>query len=173
MISQTPDEPNRHSLAGLALPPLHPESLVGASEDRLEGLANGIKGKYFEVLVEGRLNNDESLGELILGPGQVARIAESPTQEGWDLEILNTNDGSVVEVLQLKATTSMSYVKRALTDVVAFNCWTFTLFDHWLIHTQQKIGRHSPNWPDATNIGESKKSLTSLRSQLMSPLIQY
>ena len=97
-------------------PNVNPESLVGASQDRLEGLANGIKGKYFEVLVEDRLNNGESLGELSLGPGQVARVAESPTQEGWDLEIVNTDDGSVVEALQLKATTSMSYVKRALTD---------------------------------------------------------
>ena len=100
----------------LQYPNVDPESLVGAPEDRLEGLQNGIKGKYFEVLVEDRLNNGESLGELTLGPGQVARIAESPTQEGWDLEIVNTEDGSVVEVLQLKATTSMSYVKRALTD---------------------------------------------------------
>jgi len=100
----------------LQYPNVAPESLVGASEDRLERLANGIKGKYFEVLVEDRLNNGESLGELTLGPGQVARIAESPTQEGWDLEIVNTDDGSVVEALQLKATTSMSYVRRALTD---------------------------------------------------------
>ena len=100
----------------LQYPNVDPESLVGGSEDRLEGLANGIKGKYFEVLVEYRLNNGESLGELTLGPGQLARIAESPTQEGWDLEIVNTDDGSVVEVLQLKATTYMSYVKRALTD---------------------------------------------------------
>ena len=99
----------------LQYPKVDPESLVGASEDRLRGLANGIKGKYFEVLVEHRLNNGKSVGELTLGPGQVARIAESPTQEGWDLEIVNTDDGTVVEALQLKATTSMSYVKSALT----------------------------------------------------------
>ena len=90
------------------------DSLVGASEERLNGLANGIKGKLFELLVRDRLNNGESLGELRLGPGQVARLAESPTQEGWDLEIVNLQDGSLVEQLQLKATTSMSYVKTAL-----------------------------------------------------------
>ena len=100
----------------LQYPNVAPESLVDSSDDRLEGLANGIKGKYFEVLVEDRLNNGESLGELTLGPGQVARLAESPTQEDWDLEIVSTDDGSVVEALQLKATTSMSYVSRALTD---------------------------------------------------------
>ena len=100
----------------LQYPHVAPESLVDYSDVRLPGLANGIKGKYFEVLVEDRLNNGESLGELTLGPGQVARIAESPTQEIWDLEIVNTDDGTVVEALQLKATTSMSYLRRALTD---------------------------------------------------------
>ncbi|MCH7842515.1 MAG: hypothetical protein IID01_07080 [Chloroflexi bacterium] len=98
----------------LQYPNVNLDSLVGASEERLAGLANGIKGKYFEVLVRDRLNNGESLGELRLGPGQVARLAESPTQEGWDLEIVNVEDGSLVEQLQLKATTSMSYVKTAL-----------------------------------------------------------
>ena len=98
----------------LQYPKVDLDSLVGASEGRLDGLAKGIKGKYFEVLVRDRLNNGETLGELRLGPGQLARLAESPTQEGWDLEIVNAKDGSLVEQLQLKATTSMSYVKSAL-----------------------------------------------------------
>jgi len=80
----------------------------------LSGLANGIKGKYFEVLVRDRLNSGESLGELRLGPGQIASLAESPTQEGWDLQIRNVEDGSLVEQIQLKASTSMSYIKTAL-----------------------------------------------------------
>jgi len=80
----------------------------------LEGLANGIKGKYFEVLVEKRLNNGESVGELHLLPGQVARLADSPTQSGFDLRILNVDDESVIEDIQLKATASLSYVKSAL-----------------------------------------------------------
>ena len=98
----------------LQYPNVDQESLVGASEERLNGLANGIKGKFFEVLVRDRLNDDESLGELRLGPGQVARLADNPTQEGWDLEIVNVEDGSLVEQIQLKATTSMSYIKSAL-----------------------------------------------------------
>ena len=87
----------------LQYPNVDQESLVGASEERLNGLANGIKGKFFEVLVRDRLNDDESLGELRLGPGQVARLADDPTQEGWDLEIVNVEDGSLVEQIQLKA----------------------------------------------------------------------
>ena len=72
-----------------------------------------IKGKYFEVLVRDRLNAGEHLGELQLEPGQVAKLAGSPTQPGWDLSIENA-DGSLAEEIQLKATESMSYVKKAL-----------------------------------------------------------
>jgi hypothetical protein len=86
------------------------------SLERLEGLANGIKGKYFELLVADHLNRGESLGELTLGPGQIAQIADSPTQAGWDVQIVNEDDGSVIEELQLKATDSMSYIKSALTE---------------------------------------------------------
>lgn len=89
------------------------ESLVGASDERLGGLANGVKGKYFEMLVCARLNAGERLGELQLQPGQTAHLAESSTQSGWDLRIENL-DGSSDELLQLKATESMGYVKEAL-----------------------------------------------------------
>ena len=98
----------------LQYPNVDQDGLVGSSEERLSGLANGIKGKYFEVLVRDRLNDGESLGELRLGAGQVARLAESPTQDGWDLGIVNVEDGSIVEQIQLKATTSMSYIKSTL-----------------------------------------------------------
>ena len=97
----------------LQYPNVDLESLVGSSEERLDGLANGVKGKYFEVLVRDRLNAGERLGELQLEPGQVAKVAESPTQPGWDLGIENA-DGSVAEQIQFKATESMSYVKDAL-----------------------------------------------------------
>ena len=91
------------------------ESLIGASDDRLDGLANGVKGKYFEMLVRDRLNAGERLGELQLQPGQTARLAESSIQPGWDLRIEN-EDGTIDELLQLKATDSMSYVKKALVE---------------------------------------------------------
>ena len=89
------------------------ESLVGRSSESLDGFVNGVKGKYFEVLVEERLNAGETVGELQLEPGQVARLAESPTQRGWDLEIVDRN-GETVEEIQLKATEDLSYVKGAL-----------------------------------------------------------
>ena len=88
-------------------------SLRGASEERLDGLAQGVKGKYFEVLVRDRLNAGERVGELQMELGQKAVLAESPTQRGWDLRVEN-EDGTTDELLQLKATESMSYVKDAL-----------------------------------------------------------
>ena len=94
-------------------PRLDIESLRDASEQRLTGLAQGVKGKYFEVLVRDRLNDGESVGGLSLGPRHMGRLAESPNQPGWDLEIVD-QDGERVEALQLKATDSMSYVKTAL-----------------------------------------------------------
>ena len=100
---------------GMQYPNVPIESLRGASKQRLTGLAQGVKGKYFEVLAKDRLNDGESVGELSLEPGQVARLAESPTQQGWDVEIVN-QDGTLDEALQLKATESMSYVKTALDE---------------------------------------------------------
>ncbi len=112
-------EPDANPLFREALSRQYPnvdvETLDGASEGRLMGLANGVKGKYFEMLVRDRLNAGERVGELQLQPGQIARLAESPTQPGWDLRIEN-EDGTIDEFLQLKATDSMSYVKNALVE---------------------------------------------------------
>ena len=97
----------------LQYPNVDPASLVGRSLESFEGFVNGVKGKYFEVLVAERLNAGDTVGELQLEPGQVARLAESSTQRGWDLEIVDRN-AETVEQIQLKATESMSYVKEAL-----------------------------------------------------------
>lgn len=94
-------------------PDVDPSVLVGMKAEHLTGFINGVKGKYFEVLVEQRLNAGETLGDLRLGPGQVARLAMSPFQAGWDLEILGES-GRTVEQIQLKATESIAYVKEAL-----------------------------------------------------------
>jgi hypothetical protein len=88
------------------------ESLIGSSQERLNGLAKGVKGKYLELIMVDRLNKGESIGELMLGPGQVARLAESSTQRRFDFEIVNTADVSVVEQIQVKATNYASYIRR-------------------------------------------------------------
>ncbi len=91
------------------------DSLRGATEERLEGLARGVKGKYFEVLVRNKLKAGESVGGIQLESGQTVKLASSPTQPGWDIRI-EDNNGEIVKPLQLKATESMSYVKKALNE---------------------------------------------------------
>ena len=92
-----------------------PAVLQQLSSDKVMDYLNGVKGKYFEVLVRNRLNDGKQLGDI--GPlfdGQEAVLAESATQPGWDLQIIDNSDGSLVEELQLKATSSLAYVKEAL-----------------------------------------------------------
>ena len=112
-------EPDDHSQVWRAFSSQYPnvdrESLRGASEERLQGIANGIKGKLFEIKVVDRLNNGESVGELALGRGQFARPATSPTQEGWDVKFENA-DGSVAEQLQLKTSKTPSYIRSAFDE---------------------------------------------------------
>jgi len=100
-------------------PRVDPATLADRSAEQIQGYVNNTKGVYFEMLVAKRLNDGETVGELQLEPGQVARLADSPNQSGWDLEIVDRN-GESVEQIQLKATESMSYVKDALeryTDI--------------------------------------------------------
>lgn len=108
-------DPSFEEAFTLQYPNVDIESLSTATEERLNGLANGVKGKYFEIRVRDRLNAGERVGELELQPGQTARLAESSTQSGWDLRI-EGEDGSTDELLQIKATESLGYVKRALVE---------------------------------------------------------
>jgi hypothetical protein len=97
----------------LAYPHVAIESLAGRSPAELGGIISGWKGKLFEVEVERRLNAGEWVGDLHIEPDQVAVLADSPIQPGWDMQILNP-DGSLVDSIQLKATESVGYVHEAL-----------------------------------------------------------
>lgn len=97
----------------LAYPNVDFSSLASRSPEEIEGFLTAWKGKYFEVLVRDELNAGEWVGDIHLEPGRVAQLAESATEPGWDLQILNS-DGTVASELQLKATESLSYVKGAL-----------------------------------------------------------
>lgn len=81
--------------------------------DERMGAINAAKGKYFEHLVVDRLNAGGQVGDVILAPGQQAVIAESMSQPGWDVQIVD-DDGSVVQYLQMKATDSGAYIRQAL-----------------------------------------------------------
>lgn len=75
---------------------------------RLGGLVSGVKGKLFELRYLDDLNNG------LLPEGYHAELAASATQPGWDIAIYADGDGSMVDALQLKATSSVAYVQHAL-----------------------------------------------------------
>ena len=74
-------------------------------ESRL-GFISAIKGKLFEVKYLDHLNNN-------LEAGYKAELAEVPTQAGWDIKVSGP-DNEISELLQLKASTSLDYVKTAI-----------------------------------------------------------
>lgn len=77
------------------------------------GLVNTVKGKYFELLVAEKLNAGEQVGDFILPDGYHAKLAESLTQPGWDLLVLDAHD-RVSTYLQLKASESIGYIQDAM-----------------------------------------------------------
>lgn len=94
-------------------PSLRETSWFSLDEVALQGAVNTAKGKYFEYLVAEKLNQGEQVGPLLLQPGQSALLAESMTQPGWDLRIVDEH-GATLEYLQLKATDSVGYIHTAL-----------------------------------------------------------
>lgn len=94
-------------------PTLNETNLFALDGEALQGAVNTAKGKYFEYLVVDRLNQGQQVGPLLLVPGQQAVLAESMTQPGWDLRIVDEH-GAAVEYLQLKATDSVAYIRSAL-----------------------------------------------------------
>lgn len=75
--------------------------------EQQHGLISGIKGKLFEQKYVDYLNNGE------LPEGLSAKLADNPTQEGWDI-VVQDSTGQVDQLLQAKATDSVGYVKEAL-----------------------------------------------------------
>lgn len=105
--------PEMHKAWELAYPNVPLESLAGRSLEELNGAINGWKGKLFEVEVERRLTNGEWVGDLHLELGQRVEIADKANQPEWDIRILDEY-GRVDDLLQLKATDSVSYIREAL-----------------------------------------------------------
>ncbi|MFA3791309.1 hypothetical protein AB6T38_09335 [Aliiglaciecola sp. SL4] len=94
-------------------PNFNPNLLSNYSDEQMMGILNSAKGKYFEYLVEDKLNTGEIVGDVSLPEGYSAEVASSITQPGWDLQILDKS-GNVSDYLQLKATNSISYIHDTL-----------------------------------------------------------
>lgn len=84
------------------------DAVAAQSNEGLVGLLAGVKGKLFELQLLDHLNAGN------LPEGLEARLAESATQAGWDIQIVDKETGVVHELLQAKATDSVSYVQQAL-----------------------------------------------------------
>jgi len=97
---QFPNLARENALSGLTL------------DEVMDRYGMGLRGKYFEVMVRDTLNQGGAVGSLELQPGQVAVLAESPTQPGWDLRIEPD-----MSLYQLKATDDLSYVQSTIEDL--------------------------------------------------------
>jgi hypothetical protein len=83
------------------------EAVTHYNGQHLIGFLNPVKGKLFELKYADWLNDDH------LPDGYHATLAPWPNQPGWDLAISGP-DGHVAELLQLKASDSVSYVRHAM-----------------------------------------------------------
>ena len=137
----------------LAFPNLEIAQLEKYDAVVLTGIISSWKGKLFEVELRDRLNSGEYIGEIQLGAGQRAELAVDPSQPGWDLQILNA-DGTVDQVLQAKATESVSYVKEALEKYP----------DIEIVTTEEVATR----W--AEEIIDSERSGEELEKEIMAPM---
>jgi hypothetical protein len=137
----------------LAFPNLDIAQLEKYDAVALTGIISSWKGKLFEIELRDRLNSGEYIGEIQLGAGQRAELAVDPSQPGWDIQILNA-DGTVDQVLQAKATESVSYVKEALEKYP----------DIEIVTTEEVATR----W--AEDIIDSERSDEELEKEIMAPM---
>ena len=80
---------------------------AGLDESQLLGFLAGVKGKLFELKYVDMLNDG------MLPDGYTAELAGNANQAGWDISVVGP-DENVVEVLQAKATDSVSYIRDAI-----------------------------------------------------------
>jgi hypothetical protein len=113
----------------LAFPNLKLDDLSSYAGDELRGLVESWKGKLFEVTVRDRLNDGDWVGGYHLEPGQHAVLADLSNQPGYDL-IVQNHDGSVVDLVQLKATESLSYVQHAMDVYPQYDVLTTSELGH-------------------------------------------
>jgi len=105
--------PGEHAERSLA------EFLQSKSRDleALRGVASVLKGKLYEMAYVEHLNAGH------LAEGHFARLAESATQPGFDIEIVGSG-GEVLDRINAKATSSGDYVREHLERYPAIDAVT-------------------------------------------------
>lgn len=99
------------------------------SGEQLLGFNNALKGKLFEIKYLDHISET-------LEPGYSAKLADLPTQKGFDIEIYNPL-GEIDQQLQLKASTSASYVKDALEQYPEIDVVTLEDFEGQILLANQ------------------------------------
>lgn len=92
---------------GLAFRKSFAEAVESYDGQELTGFISGVKGKLFEMKYVDYLNSGN------LPDGYSAHLAASPFQPGWDIGVTGP-DGHMAQVIQMKATDSVDYVRHAL-----------------------------------------------------------
>lgn len=151
-------------------PSLTETHFFGLDEAAQQGAVNTAKGKYFEYLVVERLNAGDQVGPLVLPDGFHAELAESFTQPGWDLRIVDVH-GATAEYLQLKATDSVGYVRDALERYPDFQI----LATHDVAHSGLVLDSGLSNSDLAHHVGTAvdaaDASISELFFDYFSPLV--
>ena len=111
-------------------------------EQRL-GFVSGIKGKLFEIKYVDHMNET-------LEDGYYAEMASSANQAGWDISIKGP-DAEVVNLIQLKATDSLNYVKSAIEKYPDIDVVTLSDFQGQLATTSYEIGTSEISNSDLIN----------------------
>ncbi len=106
--------PKMEEAFNLQYPNMEINDLINYDDEQLQGIINGWKGKLFEVNLRDGLNNGEDIGGISLDFNQSAELISNPTNEGFDLIILDDDTGQIVSELQAKTTNSISYIKETI-----------------------------------------------------------
>ena len=132
----------------------------------LTGLLSGVKGKLFEQRYVEMLNSE------LLPDDYAAELATSATQPGWDIVVRGPED-QVVDVLQAKATDSVSYVRDAIEQYPAIDVVTTEEVYSHLVMTGISDGVSNTGLFNADLIEELDGAITAGEAglDLMPPVI--
>lgn len=109
--SQLPD--NVREAFELQYPRLHEAGeLSQMTIEDAQPLMSGWVGKITEIMVRDRLNSGGAISGYRLADGEVAHLASSPTQEGWDIRVEPSGT-----LIQVKSTSDFDYVHDSAQDL--------------------------------------------------------
>lgn len=123
------------------------------SPEQISGFNNALKGKLFEIKYLDHISKT-------LEPGYTAKLADSPTQKGFDIEIYNPY-GEIDQQIQLKASKSVSYVQDALNKYPDIDVVTLEDFEGQMLLANQSDRIVSSNISNDDLLSSVESSMNS------------